>query len=115
MELPPHPKIRRGPAGELRLNFGDYGQEVEVACFTGDGTRALTVREVGIARVWDVASGDLIGEIRPTSHLEGGKVGPTTDDFRVVIEPAALDPAGDLALLGLNDGTAGLFSVPDGA
>ena len=115
MDLPPHPKIRRGPGGNLLLNFGDYGQEVEVACFSGDGTRALTVREVGVARVWEVASGDLIGEIRPTSPLEGRKVGPTTDDFRVFIEAAALDPSGGLALLGLNDGTACLFSVSDGA
>jgi hypothetical protein len=35
-----HPKIRADAQGSLYLNFGDYGQEVEVACFSADGTRA---------------------------------------------------------------------------
>src|SRR5205085_1133444 len=55
----------------------------------------------------------LIGEIRPSSPLEGSNAGPTPS-FRVFIEAVALNPAGDLALLGLNDGTAGVFSVSDG-
>jgi WD40 repeat protein len=111
---PDHPKIRTDADGTLWLNFGEYGREVELAAFSGDGSRLLTVQEVGVARVWDVATGALLGEIRPTSPLEGSDAGPFTYPFQVFIEGAALNAAGDLALLGLNDGTAGVFSVPDG-
>jgi WD40 repeat protein len=108
-----HPKFfSRG--GDVFLNFGDYGQEVEIAAFSGDGTRVLTVQEVGVAKVWDVASGQQVGEIRPNSPLEGSGSGPTTGPFQLFIEAAALDSAGQVALLGLNDGTAGLFPVADG-
>src|SRR5437588_7770131 len=71
MDLPDHPRFRAGRGRDLYLNFGAYGGEVEVACFSADGSRALTVQEVGGARVWEVASGRQVGEIRPTSPLEG--------------------------------------------
>ena len=45
-----HPKLKMGPDGSLLLNFGEYGEEVEVAAISGDGRRVLTVREVGVAR-----------------------------------------------------------------
>ena len=38
-----HPKIRTDETGDLSLNFGEYGREVEVACFSGDGRRLLAV------------------------------------------------------------------------
>jgi WD40 repeat protein len=110
-----HPKIRTDDRGDLYLNFGEYGCEVEVAAFSGDGRRLLAVQEVGVARVWDVDSGQRVGEIRPDSLLAGKKgVGPASGPFLVFIEAAALDRTGEVALLGLNDGTAGLFSVADG-
>lgn len=111
-----HPKIRTDRAGDLLLNFDDYGEEVDVACFSADGRRVLTVQEVGVARVWDVDTGRPVGEIRPTSPLAGRReAAPTGGPFEVFIEAAALDPSGQVALLGLNDGTAGLFSVADGS
>ena len=109
-----HPKFRTDEDGNLLLHFGEYGQEVEVACFSGDGRRLLAVQEVGVARVWDVDSPKLLAEIRPTSPLTGSNAGPTTYPFEVFIEAAALNATGDLALLGLNDGTAGIFTVADG-
>lgn len=112
--LPPHPKIQRDDHGNLWLNFGEYGQQIEVACFSFDGTRLLTVRDVGIAQVWDTISGQRIGEIRPDSPLAGSSHGPTTRPFEVFIEAASLSPDGTRALLGLNDGTAGLFDVASG-
>jgi WD40 repeat protein len=112
--LPPHPKIQRDDQGNLWLNFGEYGQQIEVACFSSDGTRLLTVRDVGVAQVWDTISGQRIGEIRPDSPLAGSSRGPTARPFEVFIEAASLSPDGTRALLGLNDGTAGLFDVASG-
>ncbi len=111
-----HPKIQVDASGNLYLNFGSYGQEIEVACFSGDGTRLLTVEKVGVAHVWDVSDKQprQIGEIAPISPLTGTKEGPTTYDFEVYIEAAALDQTGKFALLGLNDGTAGVFDVSSG-
>jgi WD40 repeat protein len=109
--LPPHPKIHCDDQGNLWLNFGEYGQQIEVACFSSDETRLLTVRDVGIAQVWDTISGQRIDEIRPDSPLAGSDHGPTTRPFEVFIEAASLSPDGTCALLGLNDGTAGLFDV----
>ncbi|NIM17418.1 MAG: hypothetical protein GTO45_35900 [Candidatus Aminicenantes bacterium] len=109
-----HPKIQVSQKGDLFLNFGKYGQEIEVACFSPDGSRLLTVKEVNQAIVWDVATQEKIGTIRPTSPLSGTKEGPTTGDFVVFIEAAVLNNSGDTAFLGLNDGTAGLFNVKDG-
>jgi WD40 repeat protein len=114
--LPPHPKFKIDDAGNVWLNFGEYGGEVELACFSFCGTCLLTVKEVGVARIWDVESGKQVGEIRPNSPLVGRLgVGPTTSPFRVFIESAALDHRGEHALLGLNDGTAGVFRASDGA
>jgi WD40 repeat protein len=99
-----------------RLSIKDHDHSIEIACFSADGSRLLTVREVGVAQIWDVASGSRIGEIRPTSPLEGRlDLGPWAGPFRVFIEAVALNHNGDLALLGLNDGTAGVFSLPDGS
>jgi len=112
--IPPHPKIQRDDQGNLWLNFGEYGQQIEVACFSSDGTRLLTVRDVGVAQVWDTISGQRIGEICPDSPLAGSNRGPTTRPFEVFIEAASLCRDGTRALLGLNDGTAGLFDVASG-
>jgi WD40 repeat protein len=113
--LPDHPKISFGADRTLLLNFGQYGQQVEVACFSGDGARVLTVKDVGVAQVRETASGQAVGEVRPTSPLEGNaEAAPNGGPFRVFIEAAAMNVRGDLALLGLNDGTAGVFAVDDG-
>lgn len=64
-----HPKIQHDDQGNLFLNFGEYGESVEVAASSGDGKRMLTVREVGIARVWDIDAGTLIAELVPDSPL----------------------------------------------
>src|SRR4051812_44794122 len=80
-----HPKFRTDEAGNLFLNFGDYGREVEVACFSGDGGRLLTVQEVGLAKIWQVASGRQVGEIPPSSPLVGSKAAPTTSPFQVFV------------------------------
>jgi hypothetical protein len=107
-----HPKICRDSQGNLLLNFGDYGQEVEVAAIAGNGRRILTVREVGIAQVWDVESGERLAEIRAESPLSGTKgTAPGAGDFQVFIESAALNRDGSYALLGLNDGTAVVYAV----
>ncbi|MCP3138599.1 WD40 repeat domain-containing protein [Pyxidicoccus xibeiensis] len=111
-----HPKFRRAEDGTLLLNFGEYGKEVEVAAISGDGRRVLTVREVGTAEVWELASGARVGLLRPASPLQGAKgEAPVASEFKVFIEAAALSADGTLALLGLNDGTAGVFQVSDGA
>ena len=39
--LPPHPKIQHDDQGNLWLNVGEYGQQIEVACFSSGGTRLL--------------------------------------------------------------------------
>ncbi|MCA9040427.1 MAG: WD40 repeat domain-containing protein [Planctomycetaceae bacterium] len=110
-----HPKIRSDKDGNLFLNFGDNGEQVEVAAISGNGCRILTVRDVGVARVWDVESGDLISEIRPDSPLTKlEESSPTLEPFRVFIESAALNSDGTFALLGLNDDTAVVYEV-DGA
>jgi WD40 repeat protein len=109
-----HPKMKVDEAGNLWLNFGQYGQEVELACFSKDGSRLLTVEEVGVAKIFDTESSELISEIRPTSALTGNAKSPTTSEFEVYIEAAALNTDGKLALLGLNDGTAGVFEVSTG-
>jgi WD40 repeat protein len=110
----PHPKFQ--VVGDtVYLNFGSYGSSVEVAAFSRDGRRLLTVHYVGVAKIWDTTSGAQVGEIRPDSPLTG-KEGLTsfTGGFLVFIESAALNGDGSLALLGLNDGTAGVFRVADG-
>lgn len=110
-----HPKIQKDDFNNLLLNFGDYGEEVEVAAISGNGRRILTVREVGIARVWDAESGDLIAEIQAESPLSGTKdTAPVGGGFKVFIESAALNRDGSYALLGLNDGTAVVFDVDGG-
>jgi WD40 repeat protein len=111
-----HPKVKVGADGSLLLNFGEYGQEVEVAAVSADCSRVLTVRDVGRAEVWDTGSGQQVGELLPHSPLEGstGTAPATIEAFRLFIESAALNDDGTLALLGLNDGTAGIFRVCDG-
>ena len=110
-----NPKMFSNSEGDLFLNFGEYGQEIELACFSADGTKLLTVKEVGVGSVWDVTSHIQIGEIRPTSSLVGREGASSFGkDFRVFIESVALNNDGSLALLGLNDGTAGVFSTQSG-
>jgi WD40 repeat protein len=108
------PQFPQGEGSVLRLDLPRSGRRIEIAAFSGDGSRLLTVQEVGIARVWDTVTGGLVCEIRPTSPLEGSEAWLPASPFRVFIEAAALSPAGSLALLGLNDGTAGVFSAADG-
>lgn len=110
-----HPKMFGDDEGNLFLNFGEYGQQIELACFSADGTTLLVVKEVGVATVWDVASRVQVGAIHPTSPLVGRTDASSFGaQFRVYIESVALNPDGSLALLGLNDGTAGIFSTRDG-
>jgi WD40 repeat protein len=111
-----HPKMFFGEDGTLFLNFGEYGRQIELASFSGDGTKLLAVKEVGTATIVDAATQSVLGEIRPTSPLAGieGK-SPFTGPFRVFIESVALNHDGSLALLGLNDGTAGIYSTQDGS
>lgn len=111
-----HPKIQHDDQGNLFLNFGEYGESVEVAAFSGNGKRMLTVREVGIARVWDIDSGTLIAELVPDSPLAGNTdAAPHASEFKVFIESASLNSDGTHALLGLNDGTAVVYCVDDSA
>jgi len=114
MKLPKHPKIQQNDVGDLFLNFGEYGQEIELACFSSDGTKLLTVKDVGLAEIWDLSSNALLRRIKPTSPLEDSDKAPTSRPFKVFIESVALNPDGTLALLGLNDRTARLFSVESG-
>jgi WD40 repeat protein len=110
-----HPKFQTASDGTLLLNFGQYGREVEVAAISGDGRRILTVHDVGKAEVWDAHSGSKLGEICPDSPLRGTwGAAPTGETFKVFIESASLNREGSIALLGLNDGTAGTFRVADG-
>lgn len=109
------PKFQVASDGSLRLDFGKVGGEVEVAAISGDGSRVLTVREVGRAQVWDAHTGANVGEIRPESPLTATAGPSTTEPFLVYIESAALSRDGSMALLGLNDRTAGVFRVADGA
>ncbi|MEZ4487813.1 MAG: WD40 repeat domain-containing protein [Cyanobacteriota/Melainabacteria group bacterium] len=113
------PKMRVDEKGELWLTFGEYWQEIDVASFSKDGSRLLTVEDEGVAKIWDTTTKEQIGEIRPTSPLSGKIESPLpvlpTEDFKVFIESAALDNKGELALLGLNDGTAGVFDVATGS
>ncbi|HMO21954.1 MAG TPA: hypothetical protein PKC98_13440, partial [Candidatus Melainabacteria bacterium] len=88
-----HPKMRVDEKGDLWLNFGEYGQEIEVASFSKDGSRLLTVEEVDVAKIWDTTTKEQVGEIRPTSPLSGKVESPLpvlpTQDFKVFIESAA--------------------------
>src|SRR4051794_16178537 len=84
-----HPKIQTNDRGDMFLNFGEYGREVEVACFSGNGRRLLAVQEVGVARLWDVDTGQSLGEIRPDSPLAGKEgIGPASGRFLVFVEAA---------------------------
>jgi hypothetical protein len=115
LKMTQHPKFQTTSDGTLLLNFGQYGQEVEVAAISGDGRRILTVRDVGKGEVRDAVSGSKVGEIQPDSPLQGTTdTALPTGTFEVFIESAALNRDGSTALLGLNDGTAGTFRVGDG-
>jgi WD40 repeat protein len=110
-----HPKMFKEDKGTLFLNFGKEEKEIDLACFSTDGSTLLTVREVGVASIWDTTSCAQIGEIRPTSPLTGTEMGGAGGArFKVYIESVALNNDGTLALLGLNDGTAGIFSTQNG-
>ena len=87
--------------------------EVEIAAISGDGQRILTVRDVGTAEIWDAQSTRRLGQLQPQSRLVSGGTHFGTN-FRVFIESAALNRDGTSALLGLNDGTAGLYRISDG-
>src|SRR3954471_9567562 len=90
-------------------------RRVDIAAISGDGRRVLTVREVGIAEIRDSQAGELLGELRPRSPLEGSDAWHHAGAFTTFIEAAALNRDGSRAVLGLNDGTAVTCSVPDGA
>jgi WD40 repeat protein len=102
-------------SGNQLLNVRADGKEIEVATFSTDGNRLLTVQEGGVAKIWSIPPGRQVGEIRPESPLIGSHACPTTSAFQVFIEAVKLDLHGEMALLGLNDGTAVLFRTTDGA
>ena len=85
-----HPKFRNNAEGDLLINFGNYGEEVEVAALSGNGRRILTVRDVDTAQVWDADSraswrlADL-----PACGYRRHRTGRWT--FEVYIESAALN------------------------
>lgn len=45
-----HPMMNVDESGNLWLNFGEYGQEVELACFSKDGSRLE--RQADCEEVW---------------------------------------------------------------
>lgn len=102
-------RMRVGADGVLHLGPPEYGLEVDVAAISEDGKRALTVREVDRASVWNATTGTCLTEIVVRSPLEG------RDGFRTFIEAAALDRDGAYVLLGLNDRTAVIHRTDDGA
>ena len=97
--LPSHPKFKMDDSGNVWLNFGAYGGEVELARFSPCGTRILMVKEVGLAWVWDVESGEQFGEIEPNSlefflnraiaYTQLRETGRARDDFdrAIVLKP----------------------------
>ncbi|MEO1529483.1 MAG: WD40 repeat domain-containing protein [Planctomycetota bacterium] len=108
-----HPKIAF-QGGVLRLNFGEYGQSVEVAAIDAGGRFAALVRDVGVVEVWDVASSKQIQTIRPNSPLEGTDHGPRSGPFCVFIESVDLAPDGEQMVLGLNDGSTHVYETLSG-
>ena len=66
--------------------------------FLGEGSRLVAGGEGGFARIWDLASGELIRELRPTSPVLGLDTHPTRD----------------LVLTGGMDGQATVWSAATG-
>ena len=104
---------RETPDGTLLLNLGQYGRAVEVAAIPRDGQRMLTVREVGVAKIWDPVTGRCVGKIRPDSPMQGTTgTAPMAGASQVFIESAALNHDGSAALRGrlgrmIRDSTTG--------
>ena len=46
----------------------------------------MTVREVGVAEIWDATSGRRVAEIRPDSSLQDMGTAPVDGAFHVFIE-----------------------------
>ena len=109
-----HPKIKFGSDGTLRLGFGEYGREIEVAAISANGERVLTVFDVGVAEVFDIATKSKLNTITPESPLTGSDAGPGSTPFQVFIEAADFTPDGKRVALGLNDGSCHIYDVDSG-
>ena len=109
MTFDDHPKIEVGSDGQLRLGFGEYGREVEVAAISENGQKALNVLQVGIGEVFDIQSKSRISTIEPTSPLTGSDAAPSSAPFQVFIESADFTPDGKRVALGLNDGSCHIY------
>ena len=96
--------------GGLTHNISERVEQLALGVFSGDGRRVLTMHLHDVVKVWDACAGGLITEIH-AERVCGGE--ESAEEFSG-IEAAALNHAGDLALLGLDDGTAGIFSVASG-
>lgn len=111
-------KLKLTSNSVLGLSGFEPYKECQFAEFSGDGSRLLTVQESedGIARLWSCESGLQICTLEPTSMLTGRDdlSIAVSEPFAVFIESIALDMTGRYALLGLNDGTAGVFDCETG-
>lgn len=112
------PKLKLTSNSLLCLSGFEPYKECQFAEFSGDGSRLLTVQESedGIARLWSCESGLQLCTLEPTSVLTGRDdlSIAVSESFAVFIESIALDMTGRFALLGLNDGTAGVFHCETG-
>ena len=111
-------KLKLTSNSVLGLSGFEPYKECQFAEFSGDGSRLLTVQESedGIARLWSCESGLQLCTLEPTSALTGRDdlSIAVSESFAVFIESIALDMTGRYALLGLNDGTAGVFDCETG-
>lgn len=109
----------------LERNWHSDGK-IRSAHFSGDGRRLITNQNGqcyfegehpalprGLAEVWDTSTLRRLAVFKPCSPLEGSRFG-TSGYFRTLVEGVALDPAGKLALVGLNDRSAVLYCVESG-
>jgi WD40 repeat protein len=83
------------PEGRKSANW-QHGKPVMTASFSADGRLAATAGDAGIAKVWEVATGRLVGELR-------GDEGDISDIH--------FNSSGDRLLTASSDGTARLWRL----
>lgn len=65
-----HPMMKVDESGNLLAKLRRiWPRSWYLACFSKDGSRLLTVEKVGVAKVFDTETSELVGEIRPVSDL----------------------------------------------